>query len=150
MQIIRKEKSNLFFGELEFDHENFTPAQEQFFGKIFNKVKSVVKKGVDLAKKGISVVGKILPVNIILDKIKSLVKPLLDKVLKFAIGKLPKNLQPHAQTLAKKFLKLEAASVVSTELFASGELDGIQNEFDRHERAHPILDRDKPGKAGHR
>ena len=119
-----------FFAELEFSHDNFTPAQEQFFGKIFDKVKSVVKKGVDLAKKGISIVGKILPVNIILDKIKGLVKPLLDKVLKFAIGKLPKNLQPHAQTLAKKFLKLEATPVESTELFSSGELDGIQTEFD--------------------
>src|SRR5687767_11630262 len=30
-----------FFSELEFNHENFSPAQEQFFGKIFNKVKSV-------------------------------------------------------------------------------------------------------------
>jgi hypothetical protein len=119
-----------FFAELEFNHDNFTPAQEQFFGKIFDKVKSVVKKGVDLAKKGIAAVGKILPVNIILDKIKALVKPLLDKVLKFAIGKLPKNLQPHAQNLAKKFLKLEASPVESTELFSSGEVDGIQTEFD--------------------
>lgn len=120
-----------FFAELEFNHENFSPAQEQFFGKIFNKVKSVVKKGVDLAKKGISVIGKILPVNIILNKLKGLIKPLLDKVLKFAIGKLPKNLQPHAQALAKKFLKLEASTPSETsELYASGELDGIQTEFD--------------------
>ena len=122
-----------FFAELEFDHNNFSPAQEQFFGKIFNKVKSVVKKGVALAKKGINAVGKILPVNIILNKLKGLIKPLLDKVLKFAIGKLPKNLQPHAQSLAKKFLKLETAeSTESTDLFASGELDGIQTEFDSH------------------
>ncbi|WP_276370837.1 hypothetical protein [Chryseolinea sp. H1M3-3] len=120
-----------FFSELEFSDNNFSPAQEQFFGKIINKVKSVVKKGVDLAKKGINAVGKILPVNIILNKIKGLIKPLLDKVLKFAIGKLPKNLQPHAQTLAKKFLKLEApAAPESTELFSSGEIDGIQTEFD--------------------
>jgi len=120
-----------FFGELEFNHDSFSPAQEQFFGKIFDKVKSVVKKGVDLAKKGISAVGKILPVNIILDKLKKLIKPLLDKVLKFAIGKLPKNLQPHAQALAKKFLKMETgAPAESSELFSSGELDSIQTEFD--------------------
>src|SRR5688500_527475 len=78
-----------FFDEMEFVHGNFTPAQEQFFGKIFNKVKNVVKKGVELAKKGISIVGKILPVNIILNKLKGLIRPLLDKVLKFDIGKLP-------------------------------------------------------------
>lgn len=122
-----------FFAELEFNHTNFSPAQEQFFGKIFNKVKSVVKKGVDLAKKGISAIGKILPVNIILNKLKGLIKPLLDKVLKFAIGKLPKNLQPHAQSLAKKFLKLETPEASeSPELFASGNLEGIQTEFDGH------------------
>lgn len=120
-----------FFSELEFNHGSFSPAQEQFFGKIFNKVKSVVKKGVELAKKGISAVGKILPVNIVLNKLKGLIKPLLDKVLKFAIGKLPKNLQPHAQALAKKFLNLEAAPVTgSADLFTAGEVDGIQTEFD--------------------
>ena len=64
-----------FFAELEFSHGTFAPAQEQFFGKIFNKVKSVVKKGVDLAKKGISIVGKILPINIVLNKLKGLIKP---------------------------------------------------------------------------
>jgi len=120
-----------FFSELEFNHGNFSPAQEQFFGKIFNKVKNVVKKGVELAKKGASIVGKFLPVNIILNKLKGLIRPLLDKVLKFAIGKLPKNLQPHAQTLAKKFLKLEASEETeSTDLFAAGEVEGIQTEFD--------------------
>ena len=43
-----------YFDNLEFDHSQYTPVQEQFLGKIFNKVKSVVKKGVDLAKKGIA------------------------------------------------------------------------------------------------
>jgi hypothetical protein len=120
-----------FFSEMEFAHENFSPAQEQFFGKIFNKVKNVVKKGVELAKKGASIVGKILPVNIILGKLKGLVRPLLDRVLKFALGKLPKNLRPYAQTLAKKFLKMEAGSdYESPDLLASSELDGIQTEFD--------------------
>src|SRR5688572_7856218 len=98
-----------FFETLEFGHGQYSPAQEQFFGKIFKKVKSVVKKGVALAKKGIAAVGKILPMGIILKKIKGLVRPLLEKVLKFAIGKLPKNLQPHAQALATKFLGLKPA-----------------------------------------
>ena len=120
-----------FFAEMEHDHPGFTPAQEQFFGKIFKKVKSVVKKGVDLAKKGISAVGKILPVNLLLGKLKGLVKPLLNKVLNFAIGKLPKNLQPYAQTLAKKFLKLEASMASESQQDSSGaQLDAIQTELD--------------------
>lgn len=122
-----------FFESFEFNHGSFSPAQEQFFGKIFNKVKSVVKKGVDLAKKGISVVGKFLPHNIILNKIKGLIRPLLDKVLKFAIGKLPKNLQPHAQTLAKRFLHLETADeAISEGIQAENEIEAIQTEFDSY------------------
>jgi hypothetical protein len=120
-----------FFTNYEYDYSRFTPAQENLFGGIFNKVKNVVKKGVDLAKKGISVIGKLLPINIILDKIKGLVRPLLDKVLKFAIGKLPKNLQPHAQTLAKKFLNLETNYESGADA-PTGELDAIQSELDHH------------------
>ncbi len=126
---------DLYFESLSYEHDHYSPAQEQFFDKIFNKVKSVVKKGVDLAKKGISAVGKILPIGPVLQKIKGLIKPLLNKVLKFAIGKLPKNLQPHAKTLAKKFLNLETASdyenVFSNEQ-DSNQLEAIQTELDNH------------------
>jgi hypothetical protein len=122
-----------FFETLEFSHGQYTPAQEQFFGKIFNKVKSVVKKGVDLAKKGIAAVGKILPIGIILKKIKGLVKPLLNKVLKFAIGKLPKNLQPHARTLAKKLLNLETEEENAGDAVQSeDELGAVQTELDNY------------------
>jgi len=121
-----------FFAELPFNHAQFSPAQEQFLGGVFNKIKSVVKKGVDLAKKGVSAVGKLLPINIILKKIKGLVRPLLDKVLKFAIGKLPKNLQPHAQTLAKKFLNLETTEGESNSMQVADELGSIQTELDGH------------------
>ena len=95
----------------------FTPAQEQFFGKVFKKVKSVVKKGVDLAKKGIRAVGKILPMNILLGKLKKLIRPLLDKVLKFAIGKLPANFRPYAKKLASRFLNRETSEDFEEEEF---------------------------------
>ncbi len=122
-----------FFETLDFNHSQYTPAQEQFFGKIFNKVKSVVKKGVDLAKKGIAAVGKFLPIGIILKKIKGLIKPLLGKVLKFAIGKLPKNLRPHARTFAKKYLNLETDYENINDATQSEDgLDSIQTELDNH------------------
>lgn len=124
-----------FFETLEADHAQLSPAQEQFFGGLLDKVKSVVKKGIDLAKKGAAVVGKFLPSQIILNKLKALIKPLLDKVLSFAIGKLPKNLQPYAQTLAKKLLNLEADTEIlseSEEIPATGSLEAIQTEFDNH------------------
>src|SRR5260221_3784702 len=34
-----------FFETLEFRHDQYTPAEEQFFGKIFDNVTSVVNKG---------------------------------------------------------------------------------------------------------
>ena len=132
---VSNETIESLFAELSFDHSRFTPVQEQFLGGVFNKVKSVVKKGVDLAKKGISMVGKILPINLILKKLKGLVKPLIEKVLKFAIGKLPKALQPHAQTLAKKFLNLETSVSEETDYGnqeSEGQLDGIQSELDNY------------------
>jgi len=123
------------FEQFESEHIPFSPAQEQFFGSIINKVKSVVKTGVNLAKKGISAVGKILPINIILDKLKGMVRPLLEKVLKFAINKLPKNFQPYAQTLAKKLLNLETVSASQSDESSnatSGDLESIQNELDNN------------------
>ncbi len=115
-----------FFTEVESDHSGLSPVQEQLFGSIFNKVKNVVKKGIELA-------GKLSPVNIILGKLKGLIRPLLDRVLKFAIGKLPRNLQPYAQTLSKKFLNLESPLVSDEEgpeVSSSGEIDAIQTELD--------------------
>ena len=79
-----------------------SPSFEQFFGKL----KSWASKAVDLAKKGISAAAK-LGLGPILDKLKGLVKPLLQRVIQTAIGKLPPNLQPMARKLADKlpFLK---------------------------------------------
>ncbi len=117
----------MFFETLEMNNEGLSPIQEQFLGGLIKKVKSVVKKGVNLAKKGIRYVGKFMPLNFILKKLKRLVRPLLEKVLKSLIGKLPSSLQPHARTLAKKFLKLESSDDSSEEL---NSYESLQLEFD--------------------
>lgn len=119
-------ESETFLDEFRPDSTGLSPVQEQFLGKVFNKVKSAVKAGV-------KAVGKILPVNLILGKLKGLIRPLLDRVLKFAIGKLPKNLQPYAQTLAKKLLNLEVVDnppAMNHITPAAGDIDSIQTELD--------------------
>ncbi len=124
-----------FFNNLLAENREFTPAQEQFFGSLFNKVKSVVKSGINLAKKGISAIGKLLPINLILGKLKKLIRPLLERVLKFAINKLPKNLRPYAHTLAKKMLNLETSSANTTDQNyspTSADLESIQYELDNN------------------
>ncbi len=104
------------------EQEGFTPVQDQFFDKIIKTVGNVVKSGV-------KAVSKVLPIGPILDKLKKLIKPLLERVLKFAIGKLPKNLQGHARTLAKKFLGLNAEASFANEVETEAGVDVIQHEW---------------------
>jgi hypothetical protein len=110
---------------------DLSPAFENFFGKLKKAITKVVKKGVDLAKKGISVAAK-LGLGPILDKLKALIKPLLKRVLQFAIGKLPTQLQPIASKLAERlpFLK-EAGEDEAPESGGATNRDfaKIQHEF---------------------
>ena len=77
-------------------------AQEQFFKKLLDKAKKVVKGAVKLARKGIKAVGKLLPTGKIFAALRKLVGPLLKRVLAKAIGKLPAPLRPAARRLAGK------------------------------------------------
>ncbi len=76
-----------------------SPSFENFLGGL---VKKVAKGAWNLAKKGINVA-----IGPLLSKMKPLIKPLLNRVLKFAISKLPTQLQPVAKKLAERipFLK---------------------------------------------
>ena len=87
---------------------------EQFFKKLIKKAGKLVKGAVNLAKKGVAAVGKLLPVGKIFDTLRNLIKPLLMKVLKAATNRLPAPLRPLAQKLADKMLGREA------ELLAEG------------------------------
>ena len=70
------------------------PAFENFFGKLIKKVGKAVKK----VAKGIAKIG----IGPILNQIKALIKPLLNKVLQKAIGRLPEAVWPAAHQLAAK------------------------------------------------
>ncbi|WP_157454020.1 hypothetical protein [Cellulomonas sp. Root485] len=78
-------------------------AQELFLGKLVSKVKKVVKGVGTLVKKGVRAVGKLLPLGKLFGILKKLVRPLLQRVLKKAIGTLPASLRPAATRLAAKF-----------------------------------------------
>ena len=90
--------------ELELFVDNYSPsgslspAFENFFGKLFKKIGSAVKTVARTAWQG----AKGLGLGFVLDKIKALIKPLLNKVLQAAIGRLPIPLQPVAQKLAER------------------------------------------------
>jgi hypothetical protein len=101
-------------------------AFEQFLGGLFNKAKSLVKGAVNLAKKGIQAVGKILPIGWLLDKLKVLVRPLLRRVLERAVGVLPVSLQPLARRLAGQLLGTAEAESEGAGL----QLGDLAREFD--------------------
>ena len=85
-----------------FDPETSTLSigGEQFIGGLIKKAKSVV----NFVKKAAGTVGKALGglLGPILEKLKKFVKPLLQRVLSFAIGKLPAPIQPAAKILAAR------------------------------------------------
>lgn len=85
-------------------------ATEQFLGGLLKKAGSIVKGVVNVAKKGIQAVGKFLPLGKLWNTLKGLVKPLLSRVLKAALGKLPPAVRPIAETLAKKLFGTGEAS----------------------------------------
>ncbi len=100
-------------GFSEFEHERWdspVDAQEQFLKKLVSKVKKVVTGVGKLVKKGISAVTKLLPLGKLFGFLKKLVRPLLERVLQKAIGKLPTELQPIATKLAARFTKGASAS----------------------------------------
>ena len=68
-------------------------------------------------------VGKFLPINLLLNKLKGLVRPLLNRVLRAALNLLPASVRPVAQVLAKKLGLGEA------ELLASDQKSSCPDRF---------------------
>jgi hypothetical protein len=108
-----------------------TPAFENFFGKIRNAIKKVAGKAVGLAKKGIEFAGK-LALGPLFNRLKKLLRPLLKRVLQYAIRRLPSSLQPVAQKLAQRLgllKELEDEGVESET--PTADVTAIQREFNQ-------------------
>lgn len=75
--------------------------QQLFLGKLVKKGIKAAKGIGKLAKKGIAAVGK-LALGPVFSILRKLVKPLLNKVLATAIGKLPASMRPLARKVAAR------------------------------------------------
>jgi hypothetical protein len=82
-------------------------ASEQFLGGLVKKAFKAAKR---VAKAGLSVVGKLLPMGKLFGLLRRLVKPLLKRVLAKAINRLPASARGPATDLARKFGVAEAES----------------------------------------
>jgi hypothetical protein len=88
----------------EAPRDQLSPNSEYLLENFLGKLKRAVKGAVRLAKKGIRGAAA-LGLGPILRKLKRLVRPLLQRVLKVAMNKLPPSLRPLAQQRAKRFLE---------------------------------------------
>jgi hypothetical protein len=111
--------------------QELSPAFEQFWGSIKKAVKRVAKGAVKLAKKGIKA-ATALGLGPILNRLKALVRPLLQRVLTAAISRLPVAVQPAARKLAAKLPSLLRLEVDPADGMEPAALDvsEIQLEFD--------------------
>jgi hypothetical protein len=123
-------------GEAELDEvfERFTPRDtglesyfEEFLGGLGKKLKTFARKAIEVAKKGLTLFPG---VGFLLNKLKALVKPLLDRVLRLALDRLPPALRPVARQLAQRLLgkvQMEEEDLVAP---AVADVSSIQHEFD--------------------
>ncbi len=92
-----------------------SPAQEQFFGALVRKVGRAVTsaarfvgRGIQAAGRGIANFGRTVLMPL-LRRLGALVRPLLRRVIQFAVGRLPQSVQPIARDLARKLFGTVAA-----------------------------------------
>lgn len=78
-----------------------SPAFEQFFSALKKKLRKVAAHGLSLAKRGLSAVSGPL-VRRAFGTLKAIVRPLLEKVVKLALGKVDARYRPHLRKLAEK------------------------------------------------
>ncbi len=101
---------------------SLSPSFENFFGSLLKKAGGLVKQGINLAGN--------FALKPILQKLKQLIMPLVQRVVKQGINKLPAALRPVADQFAKRLLNQEFEEEATTEEDATPDVSGIQREFD--------------------
>jgi hypothetical protein len=118
------------FEQFEPRGTGLEPYFEDFLGGLLSKAKSFAKKAIDVAKKGLTLIPGL---GGLIDKLKALVRPLLQRVLKTAIDKLPPTLRPVARQLAQRVLGANVAEVQGEDFAAAPaapDLSAVQQQFD--------------------
>ena len=103
-EFVPREQGGIVDHEIDSFVEGYTPPApldpefEQFFGGLVKKLGRAAKAAAGKAWQGI----KKIALGPFFNQIKRVIRPLLKRVLEWAIGKLPVPLQPAAQRLAQK------------------------------------------------
>lgn len=119
-----------FFERFEPRATGLEPYFEDFLGKVFDKVKTFAKGALDIAKKGLTLIPGL---GGLIAKLKALVRPLLNRVLRMAIDKLPPTLRPLARQLARRVLGASVGEVDAEDFEAAPaapDVSAVQQQFD--------------------
>ncbi|MEO0459091.1 MAG: hypothetical protein AAF152_21275, partial [Cyanobacteria bacterium P01_A01_bin.114] len=102
--------------------------------RVAKKVARGVKRGVKAVGKGIRKAGKFVKKKLksVLNRLKKLIKPLLKRVLKFALNRIPSQYRQLAKGLAKRLFgkEVEEFELFELEEETTQDLSTLQNEFD--------------------
>jgi hypothetical protein len=93
------------FFETYAPDQEMQPAFENLFGGLLRGIKNVAGKAINLAKKGVLAVGS-FALKALFGQLNTIIKPLLEQVLRRAIDGLPAPLKPVATQLAQRFASL--------------------------------------------
>ena len=118
-----------FFEQFEPRDTGLEAHFENFLGGLWNKAKGLAKKALDVAKKGLTMIPGI---GLLIGKLKALVMPILNRVLRVAVDKLPTTLQPLARQLAQRVLGVPAkeAEADFEAAPAAPDISAVQRQFD--------------------
>ena len=108
-----------------------SPAGEEFLGALVRKAKGVVRTVARAAGKVAKIAMPLL--GPVLNRLKSLIRPLLRRVLAVAINRLPGPLQEPARALAKRFGLSESAegeAFQTAQPVAVGDPEALAHSFD--------------------
>jgi hypothetical protein len=123
-----EDRLSSIFERFEPTNSEHGPVFEGFLKKLLKKAKNVAAGAIKAAKSGVAAVSKIMPIGIILRKLAVLARPLLTRVLKFALNKLPVEYRDPAKQLARRFLGVNVTE--SLEELDEEDLDEAEGEFE--------------------
>ncbi len=135
-----EDRFDAIFERFEPVHSEHGPAFEGFLKSLVKKARSIAQGAMKAVKKGVAAVSKLMPIGIILRKLAALARPLLTRVLKFALNKLPVEYRDPARQLARRFLGIEVAESLD-------ELDGEDLDESEWELEDPPGESEQPATA---
>jgi hypothetical protein len=115
LSTISEARVDSIFARFEPVNTEYGPVFHGFLGSVWNKAKKLARGAIKAAKSGIAAVSKLMPIGIILRKLAALARPLLNRVLRFALNKLPVEYRVPAKLLARRFLGINVAEALDEE-----------------------------------